>query len=329
MLVQGAVTGVDGKPAPGIFTYLAMPGRIVRLHGARSNEQGEIQFELKDIFGSKKLIVQTNTKIDSTYKIIIKDPFSTENSTLPKEFLWINSSLEKPLTERSIAMQVQDIYSGLPAATLHTVDSSAFFGIPDETYYLDDYTRFPVMEEVMREYVPGVLVRKRKDGFHFIVLDDVHHSVFNSDPLVLLDGVPVFDVDQIMKYDPLKVKKLEVVRRKYYQGPLTLSGIVSYSTYQGDLAGFSLDPRAMSINFEGLQLERQFASPVYENENQRNSRLPDQRNLLYWSPEVKSKSVEFYTADQTGEYIVVAEGLTDKGEAGYSVQKFSVRRFDN
>jgi len=53
-----------------------------------------------------------------------------------------------------------------------------FYGKADENYLLDDFTRFPVMEEVMREYVPGVFVRKRRDGFHFLVRDDVNKSLF-------------------------------------------------------------------------------------------------------------------------------------------------------
>ncbi len=43
-----------------------------------------------------------------------------------------------------------------------TVDYTLSYGKADEHFNLDDYTRFPVMEEVMREYVPGVLVRKKR-----------------------------------------------------------------------------------------------------------------------------------------------------------------------
>ena len=121
-------------------------------------------------------------------------------------------------------MQVQDIFypDNTNKFSLSKIDSSAFYGRADETYFLDDYTRFPVMEEVMREYVPGVLVRKRKGSFHFIVIDNVRKGVFQDDPLILLDGIPIFDVDKIMEFDPVRVRKLEVVTRKYFLGPLIL-----------------------------------------------------------------------------------------------------------
>ena len=99
----------------------------------------------------------------------------------------------------------------------------------------------PVMEEVMREYVPGVFVRKRKDGFHFIVLDLVNGGVLPGDPMVLLDGVPILDVDDIMAVDPRRIRKLEVVNRQYHLGQAVFFGIVSYTSYQGDLAGVEVE----------------------------------------------------------------------------------------
>jgi hypothetical protein len=190
------------------------------------------------------------------------------------------------------------------------------------------------MEEVMREYVPGVHVRKRKDGFHFLVADKINGGLLEADPLVLLDGVPVFDINKIMSYDPLKIKKLEVVERKYYSDQLYLPGIVSYSTYNGDLAGFELDPRSVSINYEGLQLEREFYTPQYDSQKKRAARLPDQRTLLYWTPEVYVDKngkceLEFYTSDIPGNYRVVVEGLDSDGYAGNAIYNFTVKRFDH
>ena len=40
-----------------------------------------------------------------------------------------------------------------------------------KSYLLDDYTRFTTMEEVMREYVAEVRVRKEAERFHFKVLN--------------------------------------------------------------------------------------------------------------------------------------------------------------
>lgn len=335
-LVRGVVLDSAGKPAAGIASYLASIGKNIQLYTGRSKQNGEVQFEMKDFWGAKKVIVQTNTQFDSTFRINIQDPFSKNFSNRDLPAFTLQPVISKTLVNRSISMQVQDIYHGESTLKFKTtgVDSTAFYGKADETYFLDDFTRFPVMEEVMREYVPGVMVRKRRDGFHFLVLDDVRKGLFQDNPLVLLDGLPIFDIDKIMAFDPLKVKKLEVVRRKYSFGPLVFPGIVSYSTYAGDLGGFQLDPKSVSIDYEGLQRERVYYTPQYENEKSRASRLPDQRNLLLWEPTIslnagEKKQIEFFTSDLTGEYTVVIEGISSDGACGSTTMSFNVKDFNN
>ena len=80
-----------------------------------------------------------------------------------------------------------------------------------------------------------------------MVLDNVGKSVFKDSPLVLLDGVPIFDEDEIMNFSPLQVRKLEVMARRWYLGQLSFNGIVSYTTYFGDLGGFPLHPKSITL----------------------------------------------------------------------------------
>jgi len=335
-IITGKVTGLSGDPVRGVKTYLSSPGRNIQVYGSTSNALGEVRYEMKDFSGTRKIIAQTNTMKDSISRIQIQSPFSDEFSTRTLPAFYISSSLEKQLISRSIGMQVQDIFYQERSNHFRavTTDTTAFYGKADATYYLDDYTRFPVMEEIMREYVPGVLVRKRKDGFHFINMDAVNKSVFDEDPLILLDGIPVFDVDKIMAFDPLKIKKLEVLTRRYYLGVLSLPGVVSYTTYAGDLGGFQLDPKSVVLDYDGLQLQREFYSPKYETTKQRETRLPDQRRLLYWAPDLITNKdgklhVEFYTSDLIGQYNVFIEGITKEGLSGSGTSTFSVRPYDN
>jgi hypothetical protein len=214
---------------------------------------------------------------------------------------------------------------------LPVVDSLPFYGTPDEKYLLDDFTRFKVMEEVMREYVPGVMVRIRKDGFHFLTADRNNKAFFQNNPMVLLDGVPVFNLNKLMAFDPLKIQKLEVVTNRYFQGPQIYEGLVSYTTYNGDLAGFPVDARALLQEYEGLQIPREFYTPVYDTPQQQQSRLPDLRNLLYWAPEIKIRQdgrhqAQFYTSDQEGDYLVVIQGLNPDGQAGSVMIPLAIKK---
>lgn len=331
-LVRGRITHQGtGQPAPDITAYLSSPSRLIRLANSISARDGSIQFEVDDFYGTRDIVVQTNTQHDSTYAVEIFSPFSQQYAT------GVFSSVFTPyprfknaFTQRHVQAQVQNAYFRRynNLYTLPDTDSLAFYGMPDERYMLDDYTRFKTLEEVLREYVPGVKVRIKKDGFHFTVLDNPNRSIFSDPPLVLLDGMPVFNTNRIMAMDPLKIQKLEVLDSRYFQGRSMYSGIVSFTTYKGNLDGFPLDPKALVQEYEGMQLQREFYAPRYETPAQQQSRLPDLRNLLYWNPAVTTTSaaraLEFYTSDQPGMYQVVVQGLAANGLSGSTSLAFEV-----
>ena len=62
----------------------------------------------------------------------------------------------------------------------------------------------------------------------------------------------------------------------------------------------------------------------------RESRIPDYRNTLFWSPDVKTDAdgraaVEFYTSDEAGDYMVLVEGFTPDGHRGSATFLYSVK----
>jgi hypothetical protein len=331
LVVHGKLLDETGRPAKNIVAYFASPSNSIQLFTSFSDASGRIKFALKNFHGSRKVILQTDLNRDSLYEFKLDDPFVKEYRPAAQS-LALLPEFEKEITDRSIGMQIEDIFRKDTVENDVVKDTTSFYGTADEIYYLDDFTRFPVMEEVMREYVPGVWVRKRKDGFYFKVLDNVTKSVFQEEPLVLLDGVPVFDIDKIMAFDPLKIRKLEVMTRLFFVGRVSFPGIVSYSTYTGDLGGFTLHPKSITIDFEGLQNKREFYHPKYDSETTRSSREPDQRHLLLWSPEIKTVNgkaeVEFYTSDRSGTFQIDVHGISKNGRMGSSSWSIFVKPFD-
>lgn len=328
------VDSKTGLPAPDIDTYLAAPNKRAQLFVSTSDAEGKVFYEMKHFFGSKEVIVQTNTAKDSTYRIEINSPYSEKISSYSVPAFSFDAGWKNPLLTRSINMQARNAFLPKSAQqfTTNETDTLAFFGNPDEKYLLDAYTRFPTVEEVMREYVPGVAVRKRQGKFIFRVYDKLQSNIpFEEEPLIMLDGVPIFDTDKIIAFDPLKIRKLEVIDGLYYLGPVAFSGVVSYTTYKGDLAGFQLDPRALVLSYEGVQGRKEFYAPRYDIAEQQKSRVPDFRNLLHWSPQLVTdqqgkQTLNFYSSDQTGTYKVVVQGMTRSGMAGSKTQTFEVKK---
>jgi hypothetical protein len=333
-IITGKVVDArTGNPAAlPVMGYLSVPGTRTQFTAATCDEGGRIRFELKDFYGAPEVIAQTNPE-DSGYRIDINNPFSEKYTETPLPLFQFPRPDSALLSDKSVAMQVLNRYGGehLKHFTfLPGIDTNTFYYKPDYSYRLDDYTRFTTMEEVMREYVVLMLVQRRQGHFHLPMLDLGNNQFFATDPLILLDGVPAFNIDSLMILDPLKMRRLEMVHRRYFMGSVNFGGIMNWTSYKGDLAGYILDPRATVVDYEGLQMEREFYAPTYETEEQAASHLPDFRNVLYWAPMLPTDrqgrgALSFYSSDLPGKYVVVVEGLAADGKAGSGVGTFEVQ----
>ncbi len=336
------INAATKKPASDVQVYLSVPGKRIQLRGCKSDAQGLVHFDMKDFFGASQLVMQTNEDNDSVYHLEIFSPFFEKFSQSVPPGLNISSTVKNVLAARHFNVAIQNTYhqSRLQEMSAPVVDTIPFFRKPYKTYVLSDYTRFVTMEEVMREYVAEVNVRRNGSKFRLATFNSpafetktvqVAEQVFSGNPLVLLDGVPVFDINKIIAYDPLKVYKLDIVAEKYHLGTITAEGILSYTTYNGRLEDLALNPNDLVLDYEGLQQQRVFYSPQYENASQRAGRLPDFRNVLFWNPDVKTNSngkgaISFYTGDIPGRYVVVLQGLASNGNAGNYSTTFDVMR---
>jgi hypothetical protein len=331
-IINGKVTDRrTGLPVPQVNGYLSVPGKTFRLSTAISRSDGNIYFHLDNFHGTKELIVQTNSQTDSNDRIDIANPFSDQYSYLPLPDSLYPQKFAAQLLYRSINSQAENAYRSALKNRFQPVleDTIPFYGQPDRQYHLDDYTRFTTMEEVIQEFVDNVHVRRQSGNVYFRVRNALFNLFFDDDPLLLIDGVPVFNGDKMVAMDPLKIERVDVVSHRYFLGPSVSDGIVSFKSYDGQLAGYELDPNAVAIQYNGLSQQREFYAPVYETDAGEQSTIPDFRNQLLWSPEITTdtagkKQLTLYTSDLTGNYVLFVQGMTGSGLAGYSLVKFSV-----
>jgi hypothetical protein len=336
-LITGRLTDMQtGQPLKGRLGYLSVPGADFGFQSAETDSTGKLTFDVKNFYGPGGFVIHSGEELDSPCKVEIFSPFSEQYSLRPlPSFTPAAAQLRgnrEGLTDYSVGMQVQNIYSGdsLQKFRPPAPDTLRFFGRPDHSYLLDDYTRFTTMEEVLREYVREINVTHMSGRLHAKMLNEPAREFFSDNAdLILLDGVPV-PADKIFFYDPLKVKKLDVMAGQYFLGPAAFNGVASFTTYKGDYEGFELDPHSLLIDYEGLQLQREFYSPAYATEQQANDRQPDFRNLLFWSPDIHTdghgkKEFDFYTSELPGKYVAVLQGIAGDGEAGAKYIFFEVK----
>ncbi len=311
------IRAVANEDLSGKDVFLSVPGRPAKLYTGIPDSTGAVTFLTGLDAVGDVVVPQIYFEGKHNGNIKVLSPFSEEYIEEKQEGVSeVESDIQKPLLAQQVAYhfgQQEEVVNGLKG------DTSMFFPKTDYTYLLDDYTRFPTMEEVLREYVVGVLVQKKGNNYRF---ESVSRDKFGiatvHQPVVLIDGIPV-SANAAIKLDPLKVKRLDILTRSYYYGTAVFDGIISFQTYDGKLGEMSLDPGVIPVEYPGVQLSRIPVFPEYNTAQKKSSRLPDFRTTLYWNPSISRTSngnfsFEFYTSDMKGKYLVVVEGMNREGK---------------
>jgi hypothetical protein len=227
------------------------------------------------LHGAKSALFTDHVDEKGMLSPLIKTSFRT-NFSFP-ELSLAQADLEylQPLLKAAV---VQQEY--LEVADQDSLEVVTGF-VEDYSYNLDDYTRFEDVETVLKEYVPSVAVRLRDKKKTFRLLDEAEKGVFETNPLILIDAMPVFDSDLLASFNPKFLQRLEVLNREFYLNDRTYPGVLSFSSYANNFGLFPLAPAARFFDYPGIQpsviLDRnQFVQPSTA------SRIPDWRTVLYW-----------------------------------------------
>ena len=323
----------DGKLVNNSIAFLSVPGHPFGFYVSKSNPEGLVQFDVKNYYGNGEIITSIDEKADSFYSVEILSPFIETDLVKKQTTYTVQPTMMEELQHRNINMQVQNVYSGEALKKFNPpfiADILPFFGYSESSYMLDDYKRFTTMEEVLREYVREINVGVRNGKLVIKMFSPLLHDFYDGHVLVLLDGVPLSDPNKILTYDPLKVKRLDIIQSQYILGSSIFNGIASFSTYEGVFDKFEFDPRLIAIDYDGLQLQREFYSPVYETKQQLEKRIPDFRSTLLWSPDITTGAdgkaiIPFYTSDRSGKYMVIVNGMNANGDFVSSHTIFDVK----
>jgi len=200
--------------------------------------------------------------------------------------------------------------------------------VEDQTYDLDDYTRFESVEVVIKEYVPEVTVKTVQKRKEYRVLDKVRGAIFDDNPLMLVDAMPVFDSDLLASFNPKGLQKLEVLTRIFYLNEEAFPGVISFSSYNNDFGGFPIPTNGMYLDYQGILpkvLERKnlFAAP------EEAARIRDWRTVLYWSAtldsDFSSHEMTLKAPATTGKFQIKISYLDENGEKKTASKIFDVK----
>ena len=244
------------------------------------------------------------------------------------------SAKEKKAAERmALNMQLSSFYGkGVPdpqpARPTETV--VPFYGIPDQVINFDDFVMLPTMVEVFENIVPDVLVMY-SHGEPYVRIGSISRTIA---PLILVDGIPIFDQKALFSLEPSRIRKIELITDPYLKGEAIFGGVLILTSLKGDMASIDLPEGSYFFDYQAYdQGDRYFdkseGHDLPGGQEMVSGRVPDTRNTVFWTDNLdilpgKKEVVRFFAPEQSGEYRVIVRGVSSEGNAVSGTGSFRI-----
>ncbi len=325
--ISGTVVNqADSVPIPYTLVGLTVFKQNPEILNIRTNDKGQFYFDLSKQKGEFEIFISAKAVDNKIPLILVDNDFSTDKIDLPfipldlspeainlYQFQSFTSQIQKLYKQQKIGNELKALPKDLP-----------FYGSPDFAIKLSDYVPLPSVREYFYELFPSVRI-KNEGGRSIMKVLGAYSDLAVFDPLVLVDMVPVFDVDKVLALQPDKIDRIEVVTIPYVRGDIVFGGVVSLFSKKGDLAGIDLPSAGRFINYTMLGNET-----IRETSVSKDQRIPDLRNCLYWNPSCKPDqsgkiNLSFNVGDNSGEFQILINCLNESGRLFNSKTRIFVK----
>lgn len=289
----------------------------------QTNSLGYFAFSIENSSDNSNLLIQILNDDYDKYDIEVNPKEYLDYSSLQFESFDINPSLNNSLEKRSISNQIENAYIESKKDSIKPLQEFKEFLKLDNTYNLDDYTRFKSLKETLKEIIPHAYYKKIGKKNTIQISDNTKDYDSNSPTLVIIDGIYIQDVDELFNYNFDNVKTIGVKRDGYVLGSKIFNGILWIETINNDYepnSNFSVKKEILRPSTEVIYFKTDYSQTS-------TSRIPDYRYQLLWIPTIKidEKEISFYTSDLEGEYEIVIEEITSTGFSKIYTDSFEVK----
>lgn len=206
----------------------------------------------------------------------------------------------------------------------------------DATYKMDEYLELETLKEIIINVVSGVRVVKGRDKPELAIKGKDFSSGklqkrLPGQPLLLLDGIPVFNASLLLGISPAEIEKIEVAHATWYFDDVPVHGIFSVTTKNKGIYQRK-DINHYSYTSAGAPSSIQYEFIRHKGSEGFSAHTPDFRPLLYYKPHERTNelgeiALRFYAADNTGTFRIFVEGVTEDGRPFSGFKDFEVNNF--
>lgn len=304
--------------------YCTVLGNQPQIHSYLSDENGNFVFSLNQLEGTKDVALTMDSIKNVDAEIIVFSDFSNRFPAFKDFPLQIDSTSKFLLQEMLRNQQVDYKFNELILNKIEYIDTVPFpFQDVQASIMLADYISLPNMQEVFNEIVTYANARKRGKRFVLNVLNESTETIYDK-PLVLIDNLPIFNIDEVMKINPAKVEKIEVITMPYSFGEQTFKGIIKIKTKTDDFGGVRFSNETVFLIYKTSSLSSKQLFPNF-NEQDVSANQPYFSNTIYWTNSSKNDEVSFFTSDEKGDFEVLVKRINSKGEVSRKILNLKVK----
>ena len=260
--VQNVFGGSTFK-ANQIHASLSIIGKQIHYFEGKMVNDSTAVFYTFGIHGKQPLVLSAESFTGASLPIEMMSPFET---LLPKKLPHLVFHYKRSEVEaRSLDMQRHQI-AITPSKREKQIgddaddtaedvvpldyDETVFGNKPDLSYNLDEYRQFLTIREVLLEYVSCVKnIKIDNVPKLFVRKDDATYD--NTWPaMVLIDGMPVIDVERLLNYDARRIHYINIYGDQYTFGNGVYNGILSFITRSGRLTNYPTEPNMKYLVYD-------------------------------------------------------------------------------
>jgi hypothetical protein len=332
MISGTIVSRTTGEPLKNESICLSFVGKHALCRFARTDDDGRFSFISKEK-GIREIVIHPVNARQEEYYVELNNPFDMHPVDYNMPPLYIDTSMLDDINNAIIAMQVRKIYLTPERQSSEMKNGNAerdFYGDPEKRILFSGFIELKSLREVIKEIVPGVTTNRTNNTSNFRMINKYPTRPFEKSPLVILDGVPVQNIDEVLNIRPAEMEQIDVVNTRYFISGEVIEGIINFRSKKGDLSVINFDRSIFRQEYTGMQLPGKYNFPAYTSDTLKKSRSADFRNTLFWKPEIKTDIngnvvTDFWTSDEDGEYLIIVTGVSSEGKIGRSILPFSVR----
>jgi hypothetical protein len=319
--LSGWLYDFSGNTVSKALVTLSLPGKGTDLKSSITTSKGKFDFLLKPKEGEQDVVI---TLPDPDCRIEIEDGFWNRSVDPLRKFAYgFNQAAFSYLNEKFAYYQLQNRFKKQnltnKTASSSYFDSTVFYSKPNQLIRMKDYIRLDSIGEYFYELTPFVKLVKRRREFTFMVFDPQTQLNNTEKPGVFIDGIAYDNYNEIANIPVQEINQIAIVPNTYYYGDFTFGGIIDIHTKKADFSSVRIMPSMTRFIYPLADTSKwKFSSPDYQTSSY-GDRIPDFRYLFYWEPCVKvdssgESSVQFYTGDVKGCFVVRVVGISDSGK---------------